>query len=74
MSDRSILQRVHELVEEEVALRESADEPGGRLAAIEHELDQCWDLLRQRRGMVEFGRDPEESQSLDIRTVESVGG
>ena len=75
MSDRSILQRVHDLVEEESALRQSASaEAGGRLTAIEQELDQCWDLLRQRRSKREFGDNPDEAQPRDVKTVENYEG
>jgi hypothetical protein len=41
-----------------------------RLALIEETLDQCWDLLRQRRALREFGRDPEEAEVRDVDTVE----
>jgi hypothetical protein len=76
MNERSILQRVRELVEEERRLREapptaSAGEP---LAKIEQELDQCWDLLRQRRAKGEFGDDPDEASVRDVDTVERYSG
>jgi hypothetical protein len=41
-----------------------------RLALIEETLDQCWDLLRQRRALREFGRDPEKAEVRDVDTVE----
>ena len=54
--EQSILRHVTELVDEEHRLRTavqqgsiSNDEEQLRLAAIEVELDQCWDLLRRRR-------------------------
>jgi hypothetical protein len=57
-------------------LRESAPgaEASERLAKIEEELDQCWDLLRQRRAKDEFGDDPEQAQVRDVNTVEHYGG
>lgn len=75
MNERSILQRVHDLVEEEHALRQSAaGGDGERLNAIEQELDQCWDLLRQRRGKREFGDNPDEAAVRDARIVENYEG
>ena len=41
-----------------------------RLAHIEETLDQCWDLLRQRRALREFGEDPSEAQVRGEGTVE----
>jgi hypothetical protein len=57
----SVLTRIQRLTAEEHELfeRESLEEAQSkRLAAIETELDQCWDLLRQRRALREFGQDP----------------
>ncbi|ROO85533.1 uncharacterized protein DUF2630 [Actinocorallia herbida] len=63
MNDQSILERVHEVLAEEHALR-SAPQGGTvhRLRALELELDQCWDLLRRRRALREFGADPSAAQ------------
>jgi hypothetical protein len=41
-----------------------------KLAELEVELDQYWDLLRQRRGRREFGEDPEQAAVRDAETVE----
>lgn len=56
MEEKTILDRVSELVEEEHRLRSavmtgdiSSDEEQSRLKRLEIELDQCWDLLRRRR-------------------------
>jgi hypothetical protein len=72
MSDQSILQHISELIDEEHKLRAAA--PAGdeqqRLQQLEVELDQCWDLLRQRRAKREFGRDPESAEVRDAGTVE----
>ena len=43
----------------------------GRLAKIKVELDQCWDLLRQRRALREFGRDPDEAKVRPAKIVEN---
>ena len=40
----------------------TAGEEHQRLDRIETELDQCWDLLRQRRAKREFGEDPNEAE------------
>jgi len=37
-------------------------------------LDQCWDLLRQRRAKREFGLDPDEARVRDEKTVEGYTG
>ena len=41
-----------------------------RLRDIEVMLDQCWDLLRQRRAKREFGADPDDAHVRDPETVE----
>ena len=45
-----------------------------RLRALEVELDQCWDLLRQRRAKREFGENPADAQVRDAGTVENYRG
>ena len=76
MNERTILEHVHELVEEERSLREHAPgaEASERLAKIEEELDQCWDLLRQRRARSEFGDDPEQARTRETDIVEGYSG
>ena len=71
MSDQSILARISALIEEEHKLRAAgvvADE-GKRLQQVEVELDQCWDLLRQRRARRDAGLDPDDA---DLRRAEVV--
>ena len=71
MEDAEILQFIRNLVDEEHTLRregEAVDRE--RLDSIEKMLDQCWDLLRQRRARREFGDDPDGSATRDERTVE----
>ncbi|HEY9339291.1 DUF2630 family protein [Kribbella sp. NPDC003505] len=75
--DKSIFSRIDELVSEEHELRskhaagqvDNADEQT-RLRALEVELDQCWDLLRQRRAKREFGENPDDAQARSSDTVE----
>jgi hypothetical protein len=76
MNDADILERISELVEEEHQLYtcgEQAsldDEQRARLHELAVNLDQCWDLLRQRRARREFGLDPGEAKVRDAATVE----
>ena len=65
VDDQQILSRVHELVAEEHRLREQGGglvRRGPRAArAVERDLDQCWDVLRQRRARREFGENPDDA-------------
>ena len=81
MSDDSIRQRIADLVHEEHTLRDrlsshdiSPSEEQARLRDLEVELDQCWDLLRQRQAKREFGEDPDTARVRDARTVEGFQG
>jgi hypothetical protein len=77
MNDKTILQHVSELVEEEKQLRAGAAQPEDKAERLRHlneQLDQCWDLLRQRRALREFGGDAEKAQVRDARTVEGYEG
>jgi hypothetical protein len=77
MDDRDVLDRIGQLVSEEHHLYERTKEGIGltpadheRLRSIEEALDQCWDLLRQRRARREFGGDPEQAAARDPSVVE----
>lgn len=77
MNDKTIGQHIDDLVREEHRLRDTVDTPGAnasRLREIEQQLDQCWDLLRQRRARREFGQDPAKATPRDIGTVERYEG
>lgn len=71
--DRSVLDHIDRLVKEEHSLFEKkgehTPEDAKRLSALEAELDQCWDLLRQRRARREFGDDPSKAQ---VRSPEVI--
>ena len=76
--DNAALSRIHELVAEEKALRDqlqhgkiSESEEHQRLRRLEGELDQCWDLLRQRRALRETGGDPSDAA---VRPADEVEG
>jgi hypothetical protein len=69
VDDAGLLDQINALVHEEHRLREQAQASGdasadeqARLRELEVQLDQCWDLLRQRRARREFGEDPEGAQ------------
>ena len=62
--DATVLSHIQRLVAEEHKLFEGgelADEQSNRLKEVQTELDQCWDLLRQRRALREFGDDPSQA-------------
>ncbi|MEV4629813.1 DUF2630 family protein [Micromonospora sp. NPDC049523] len=78
MSDETILDRITALVERERQLRghrahRSVDDQTDPddVHAVEVELDQCWDLLRQRRAKREYGANPEDATSRSASVVES---
>jgi Protein of unknown function (DUF2630) len=77
MNDKEILGHINELIKTEHELREklaagelSTDAEHEQLAATEQALDQCWDLLRQRRARREFGEDPDGAQVRPVNQVE----
>ena len=77
MDDSDILARIHEMVDAEHELRRQMQENPGqisdaaqRLRDLEESLDQCWDLLRQRRAHREFAQDPDESHTRPREQVE----
>jgi len=81
MTDEPILHRINELAHEEEQLWSQASAGGGleppeqqRLDAIAVELDQCYDLLRQRQARREFGQDPEEAHLRPADVVEKYVG
>jgi Protein of unknown function (DUF2630) len=75
-SDAQISSSIDELVQEEHRLweAESRGEAGDgerrRLAEVKVALDQCWDLLRQRRALEEFGRNPDSATTRSEEVVE----
>lgn len=80
MQDTQVLGHITELMNEEHALLHQAehggldDEQRDRLHAIKVQLDQCWDLLRQRRARREFGQNPDDAEVRDANTVERYQG
>ena len=72
--DQPVLNHIQRLVAEEHRLHEhrghlKADRK--RLAQVQVELDQCWDLLRQRRALRDVGLDPDEAEVRPAAIVEN---
>lgn len=76
MDEPQIHGSIERLVAEEHDLweRESAGDASeadrARLEEIKVSLDQCWDLLRQRRALGDAGKDPEGAQARRPEVVE----
>jgi hypothetical protein len=77
MDDKQILGHIGELIKTEHELRAkvaagtlSTDAEHEQLHSVEEALDQCWDLLRQRRARQEFGANPDEAEERPAREVE----
>jgi hypothetical protein len=76
MDDQNVLDRINALASEEHQLLQK--ESGGSASAEERErlgqinvtLDQCWDLLRQRRALRSAGGDPNDATVRSEGTVE----
>lgn len=78
MDDTEILHRIQGLVDEEHHLTQRGEEEGGlkgdeheRMKALEVSLDQCWDLLRQRRARRSAGLNPDEAIVRNESIVEN---
>jgi Protein of unknown function (DUF2630) len=76
MDDADVIRRIGALVDEEHELERAAagggpdEEAGARLRELEVALDQCWDLLRQRRARREMGDDPDDAAVRPPEVVE----
>jgi Protein of unknown function (DUF2630) len=78
MDDKEILRNIDDLIKTEHDLRArlaggelTTDEEQEQLRGVEAQLDQCWDLLRQRRARREFGEDPGGTATRPVDEVES---
>ena len=72
--DQSVLNHIDDLVKEEERLyaqKELSDGDREKLARLKVQLDQCWDLLRQRRALREFGEDPDKAKVRPSKIVEN---
>jgi ribosomal protein L29 len=77
MDDKEILAHIDDLIQTEHKLREqlaagqlSSTQEREQLKATEDALDQCWDLLRQRRARREFGENPNDADARPVSEVE----
>jgi hypothetical protein len=76
-TDQTVLTHIEHLVAEEKALYAKgsvSNKEKQRLDQINVELDRCWDLLRQRRALREFGRNPDEAEVRPAKIVENYRG
>ncbi|HKX25005.1 MAG TPA: DUF2630 family protein [Actinomycetota bacterium] len=80
MEDQSVIERINELAQEEHELFEkeskgqATDQDRDRMKKLEVTLDQCWDLLHQRRARRGAGLDPNQAEVRDEKTVEGYLG
>ena len=80
MEDQQVLERINEIAHEEHQLWERegrgeiTDAERERLRELAVTLDQCWDLLHQRRARRAAGQDPDDTSVRDARTVEGYTG
>ena len=78
--DADLIARINDLAGEEHELfqregrGEASDGDRERLAELQVTLDQCWDLLHQRRARRAAGQDPDQAAVRDERTVEGYSG
>ncbi|AYJ48678.1 DUF2630 family protein [Rhodococcus sp. P1Y] len=77
MSEHDIYSKIEQLVATEHKLRSQTEageldpvDEQAQLASIEHALDQCWDLLRQRRARLDAGQNPDEATANPVEQVE----
>jgi hypothetical protein len=76
-TDQTVLAHIEQLVAEEKKLYAKGEVSDGektRLDQINVELDRCWDLLRQRRALREFGRNPDQAEVRPANVVENYKG
>ncbi len=81
MRDSDILSTITQMMDEEHNLLSAAEAEGGldgeqqeRMRQLKVQLDQCWDLLRQRRARREFGQNPDDATVRDPSIVENYKG
>jgi Protein of unknown function (DUF2630) len=77
MDDKDIMTRINDLIDTEHELRGqlsrgelSSEQERERLRSAEEALDQCWDLLRQRRARRQYGENPDGAEARPVPEVE----
>ena len=76
-TDATVLSHIESLVAEEHRLFDRGElsaEEQKRLGEVQLQLDRCWDLLRQRRALREFGGDPAQAHARDADVVKKYIG
>ncbi len=74
MEDRNVFNRIKALTEEEKRLYSKGkltEADRGRLRQMRVELDQCWDLLRQREALRNAGKNPDDARLRPPDIVEN---
>jgi hypothetical protein len=80
MDDKDVIDSINQLAHEEHQLFEKeshgelSEEERDRLKRLQVSLDQCWDLLHQRRARRNAGLDPDDAKVRDANTVEGYIG
>jgi Protein of unknown function (DUF2630) len=81
VEDANVQESIDALVDEEHDLLRRAEQEHGldpaehaRLEQVKVQLDQCWDLLRQRRARRAAGQDPDAAEVRSPATVEGYLG
>lgn len=80
MEDQKLIDRINDLAHEEHELFDKESQGQAtegdreRLKRLEVTLDQCWDLLHQRRARRSAGMDPNQASVRDQKTVEGYLG
>jgi len=80
MDDQDVIGRINEIAHEEHELwekegrGETSEAEQKRLRELAVTLDQCWDLLHQRRARRAAGQDPDDASVRDAGTVEGYTG
>jgi hypothetical protein len=80
MKDKGVFEEINRLTAEEKALFRKEEQEGTtdddreRLKELNATLDQCWDLLHQRRAARSAGLDPRETKVRDVAEVEGYEG
>jgi Protein of unknown function (DUF2630) len=80
MDDKDVIDSINQLAHEEHQLFEKeshgdlSEEERARLKRLQVSLDQCWDLLHQRRARRNAGLDPDDAKVRDANTVEGYIG
>ena len=73
-TDKSVLNHIDQLVKEEERLYGKGQltvDDQKRLAELKAQLEQYWDLLRQRRALEEFGENPDRAKKRPAKIVEN---